>query len=123
MPPLPDPEYSPEVVRYYLRHWGELVEMAQGTSNGMLGRSTGGSGGRITFVIIKADLERAADSLPWYWQATAFIFRRQRRSLNRPSLPETDRQYESPVPRQALDDAVLRMAVALGWSPIAQSAA
>jgi hypothetical protein len=114
-------DYSPDVVRHYILHWHELAEMAQGTSNGMFARSTGGSGGRTTFAIIIADLEHAADCLPIYWQSTEFIFRRQRRRqvyATRRQLfqvPEEQRQYESPIPSQALDASVYRMALALGW--------
>lgn len=124
MPPRdPEPDfYTPESVRYYVLHWRELVEMAQGCSNGLNGRSTGGHG-RSTFAILISDLEQAADSLPTYWLSTAYIFSRQRRVLTRIPTSDQDRQYESPIPSQALEDACYRMALSLGYSPIAQSAA
>jgi len=36
-----DGDYPPEVCNHWLRHWRQLTEMAQGTSNGMIGGSAG----------------------------------------------------------------------------------
>jgi hypothetical protein len=115
-------EYSPESIFYWIVNWPMLVAATEGgTGSSGLGS---GRGGRMSLVCLKADLEHAADQLPIYWQATEYIFRRQRRGelfynrrTNYPSIPLEDRQYEPPIPSDALEQACYRMAISLGWRP------
>jgi hypothetical protein len=74
-----DPDYTPEVVADHLLHWAQLEVAVEGATGPNYQGSRGGRHGRETLVAIKADLERAADSLPLHWQQTARIFRLQRR--------------------------------------------
>jgi len=122
MPDDQETTYTPDTVRYFILHWRQLVEMSQGTSNGMLANSTGGSSGRVTFACLIADLTQAADTLPIYWQATEFIFKRQLRQATlsharqtTPPVPIHERLFESSIPSEALDDACVRMAEHLGY--------
>lgn len=115
--------YPPEVIRHWLRgsNWRQLAEMAEGTGGGQ-GYSGGGGKGRLTFAIVRADLERAADQLPLYWQSTEYIFHVQSRSaclrqrrLTAGPVADDQREQEHPVPSAALEQAIYRMARTLGW--------
>lgn len=85
--------------------------------------SGSGHGERFGLAHLKADLELAADHLPLHWQSTALIFSKQhrastltqRRQTTSP-IPDDLREPEHPVPSQALEDAIWRMARTLGWS-------
>ena len=114
--------YSPEAIRFWLLHWSTLVSATEG-GTGASGHGAG-RGGRFGLVCLKADLERAADQLPLYWQATEFIFARQRRAKwlyerrrTTPAVPDDQRQYEPPIPSDALEQACYRMALFLGYRP------
>jgi hypothetical protein len=120
-------EYSPEAIRFWLTgrcprcRWAMLESAVEG-GTGASGMGSG-RGKRLSLVLIKADLERAADSLPLYWQSTEFIFRRQHRaeSLYKArrttmAIPEHLRDAEHPVPSVALDNAIWAMSRFLGWA-------
>jgi hypothetical protein len=106
-----------------------MLESATEGGTGASGHGSG-RGDRMGLVSLKIDLERAADMLPAYWQSTELIYRKQHRSQaltqrrqSHPSLPIGEREPEHPIPSQALQDALWRMARALGWAPAVQSAA
>ena len=102
-----DEDYSPEKIEYYLSHWSELQEAAEG-GTGSLGGRGGGRQDRLALACLIADLERAADDLPLYWSGTLQVFRLQARarvwSQRRLQLEEI-----------GLQAAIHRMARALGW--------
>lgn len=104
-----DQDYSPEKIEYYLSHWAELQEAAEG-GTGSLAGGGGGRGDRLALACLLADLERAADDLPLYWKGTLEIFKLQARarvwSQRRLNLEDI-----------SLHTAVLRMARSLGWRP------
>jgi hypothetical protein len=115
-------DYTPDSVRFWIQNWRMLISATEG-GTGASGKGSG-RGGRFGLVCLKADLERAADQLPLYWQSTEYVFARQRRSnclqerrRTTPAVPEAQRQFEPPVPSDALEQACYRMALSLGWRP------
>src|SRR5207302_1685462 len=97
------PDYTPDTVRWWVLHWSMLISATEG-GTGASGKGSG-RGGRFSLVCLKADLERAADQLPLYWQSTEYVFIRQRRANSlyerrrtTPVVPEAERQYEPPIP-------------------------
>jgi hypothetical protein len=139
----PDNPYSPDAIRFWLGgakcprcRWA-MLESAREGATGCTGMGSG-RGDRLALILLKADLERAADSLPTHWQSTELIFRRQHRysalvarrtqhmalgateSMNPSESTHSAtlgriREHESPIPSKALEDAIWRMAVFLGW--------
>lgn len=118
--------YSPEAIRFWLSgrcsrgcRWAMLESAVEGGTGGS--GNGAGRGNRLSLALMKADLERAADSLPIYWQSTGLIFSKQHRyalyQARRQSfsVPLDQREHESPIPSKALDDAIWRMSVSLGW--------
>ena len=109
-----DGDYPPEVCNHWLRHWRQLTEMAQGTSNGMIGGSAAPRGRRIVFAVILADLERATDLAfidRWHWRSVQRIYELQGR---RP--PHwTGQAQEPPMSACAWWLAMERLAARLGW--------
>jgi hypothetical protein len=102
-------DYSPEQIRYWLEHWRELEIAAEGATGSLNGQG-GGKRGRMDTVVMLADLERATDQLPLEWAATRAIYDAQGRAqvwLKR-------RQLDAGI---TLDQAIARMARALGWRP------
>jgi hypothetical protein len=98
-----------------------MLESAVEGGSGASGLGSG-KGDRLGLVLLKADLERAADSLPLYWQSTEFVFIRQHRAPAlyarrhaTPEMPVEQRIAEHPVPSVALEGAIWRMAAFLGW--------
>lgn len=124
----PGDEYSPAQIRYWLAgrcpqcRWSMLESAVEGGVSS--GASGAGRGERFGLAHLKADLEHAADQLPLHWQSTAFVFSRQhrfsaltQRRQRTPPVVGDWRESEHPVPSQALDDAIWRMARSLGWIP------
>lgn len=79
-----DDAYSPEAIRFWLSgrcsrgcRWAMLESAIEG-GTGCAGMGSG-HGDRFGLAHIKADLERSADNLPIYWQATRIIFVKQHR--------------------------------------------
>ena len=101
-------DYTPERIRYYLEHWAQLREQAEGGTGSLMGYG-GGSHKRLSVVTLLADLEQAADQLPLQWSSTLLVFRAQGRAriwaTRRLNLEE-----------RSLDSAIVRMARSLGWS-------
>lgn len=121
-----DQEYSPEAISFWLSgrcahgcHWAMLESAVEG-GTGATGHGAG-RGDRFGLAHLKADLESAADTLPVYWQATRLIFSKQHRysvwlarwHMAGDSTTGPD-QEALELPR-AVEDAVYRMAQALGW--------
>ena len=102
-------EYSPEEITYWLSHWPELQSAAEG-GTGTLNGHGGGSGKRHNLVLVLADLEAAADKLPLDWTSTLEIFRMQNRLA-------VWRRRRLQMTSMSVDQAVYRMAQALGWRP------
>jgi hypothetical protein len=123
--------YAPEVIRYWLGggrcergqcHWAMLESATQG-GTGAFGLGAGG-GDRMGLAIVKADLERGADALPLHWQTTALVYSRQhrasvysRRRRVEPPVPDGQREEECPIPSEAYELVLERMARYLGWVP------
>lgn len=121
-----DDAYSPEAIRFWLSgrcsrgcRWAMLESAVEG-GTGCTGMGSG-HGDRFGLAHIKADLERSADSLPIYWQATRIIFAKQHREAaysrrRQACSPDvSQREYESPIPSQAIETAIWRMSCFLGW--------
>lgn len=121
-------DFSPEQIAFWLRgsscragrcNWAMLESAAEGGS-GSSGMGSG-RGERMGLVHLKADMERAADQLPLYWQVTRLIFSRQHRysvwlaRWNMAGSPTSGAEHEHPELNAALDLAIWRMAVSLGW--------
>lgn len=102
-------DYSPEKIKEYLRRWPELVASAEG-GTGSLNGNGAGRGGRLSLVVLVADLEYAADRLPKEWSATRAVFRMQARVCP----PALDGRVS--LAERSLDAAIRRMAVILGWT-------
>lgn len=102
---MDDEDYTPDKIEYYLEHWRELQNAAEG-GTGSLGGGGAGRGDRLALACLIADLERAADDLPWHWTGTYEVLRLQAR-------PRQRRPNMQTVPLQT---AIVRMARGLGWS-------
>jgi hypothetical protein len=121
-------EYSPDQISYWLAggrctegrcNWTMLESAVEG-GTGASGMGSG-RGERMGLANLKADLERAADALPLYWQVTRTIFSRQHRysvwhdRWTEAGSPETGPEYEQELTAVAFDDAIYRMSWSLGW--------
>lgn len=134
----PDPGeedwYAPEKIRFWLsgRCWldqgcrWQMLESACEGATGSLSKGAG-SGERSGLSHVKADLERAADGLPIYFQATRFVYVKQhredvykRRRQTERSLHPDERESESPKATEAYEQILERMARYLGWVPRAE---
>lgn len=110
--------YTPEQVEQHLRHWEELVSAAEGGTGTLNGRGAGGGGRkRMTLVAVKADLERAADTLPLGWLSTGYVF-----SLQQRGAVWRARLRGAGGPSVIVEDVPMRvayehMAHSLGWTP------
>jgi len=126
-------EFSPEQIRFWLSgrcsrgcRWAMLESAVEGGA----GQPGGGHGGgrRLNYADYKADLERAADHLPLYWQATRTIFSKQHRYsvwLARWTMagsPQDGPDQESLELPAAVEYAIWRMARYLGWESEEQAA-
>lgn len=106
--PDDDEDYTPDKIEYYLSHWGELQNAAEG-GTGSLGGSGAGRGDRLALACLIADLERAADALPKHWTGTLEVYRLQARW--RRVVPATGQ-----VEQVSLQTVIDTMARTLGWS-------
>mgnify|MGYP001595889626 CR=1 FL=1 len=95
-PTCPLDEYAPDVVRYHLLHWYELVVATEGAGSSAASPIGGGTRDRLMLAAIKADLENATDRAlaPMvHWQSVARIYKRQTRFKHylriRQTLPMT----------------------------------
>jgi hypothetical protein len=97
-----------------------MLESAVEGGTGCSGMGSG-RGNRLSLALLKADLERAADQLPIYWHATRVIFSKQHRYstwLTRWHMagdPTTGPDQEPLELPAAVDLAIWRMSVTLGW--------
>lgn len=120
-------DYSPTAIAFWLAgrcsrgcRWAMLESAVEG-GTGCSGMGSG-RGERMGLAHLKADLERAADRLPLYWQATRRIFSRQHRYSvwhDRWLLagsPETGPDQEPLELPAAVELAIWRMAQSLGWA-------
>jgi hypothetical protein len=128
-------DYSPEQIRFWLSgncsrgcRWSMLESACEG-GTGATGLGSG-RGNRQGLSHLKADLEHAADQLPAHWQSTALIYSKQHRSQalkqrrqTAPPLKDSQLVPEHPVPSQALENSLIRMARSLGWADVADHAA
>jgi hypothetical protein len=115
-----DEAYSPGVIRFWLGREGR--EILYGTPGAVSQRyeAVRSRGDRLSIICIKADLERAADSLPLHWRTTSRIFRLQRRwgeYLEKCRNKERGGLFEQMSDTDAFDEAVELMARSLGWRP------
>jgi hypothetical protein len=104
-----DEDYTPDKIRFYLEHWRDLSAAAEGGTGSLAGRGAGG-GNRMSLVALLADVERAADQLPLWWEPTMRVFRLQGRGRI-----WADRRIRLDD-NHTLDEAIYRMARFLGWS-------
>jgi hypothetical protein len=123
---MPEQDYSPEQLRYWPSgrcpacRWAMLASAAEGGTQAS--GAGAGRGERQGLSHLKADMERAADSLPLHWQTTALVFRKQHRTdtltarrRNHPHDAHAIHEEEHPAPTQALDNTLWRMALFLGY--------
>lgn len=128
-----DQEYSPDTIASWLSgrcpncRWSFLESSVEGGAGCPGGGH--GNGSRQILVDFKTDLERAADHLPIYWQATKRIFSKQHRYsvwLARWTMAgsPTDGPDQEPIElNAAFELAVWKMARTLGWEDGLTSAA
>jgi hypothetical protein len=117
--------YAPDVVRYYLRTWHELVSAVEGCPASGTNPIGGGIRDRMKLAVILADLEAGTDVALeplLHWQAAARIFKRQARFKR-----YTELRYNAllnacsrePEPSFPLAEArcIEEIARTLGWLP------
>lgn len=125
-------EFSPEVVRYWLRNFEELTSAVEGVSAAGANAITGGKRERLTLLALHSDLESATDKALingkyLMWQQTHRIYRRQKReSFLYARRRELTRWQEAgnhwsptPEPTRPLAEAICIEAISrkLGWTP------
>lgn len=104
-----------------------MLESAVEGGTGCSGMGSG-RGNRLSLALLKADLERAADQLPLYWQATRLIFSKQHRysvwlaRWNMASNPTTGPDQEPLELSAAVELAIYRMARSLGYEDLTNAA-
>jgi hypothetical protein len=118
-------EYAPDVVRYYLRTWHELVSAVEGCPSSGSNPIGGGIRDRMKLAAILADLEAATDRALeplLHWHAVARIFKRQSRfkryiDLRYNSLLNVHRREPEPYFPLAEARCIEEIARTLGWRP------
>lgn len=126
-------EFSPDVVRYWLRNFEELTSAVEGVSASSASPITmGGKRERLTLLALHSDLESATDKALingryMMWQETSRIYRRQKREsflfARRRELVRWqgagNRVTPKPEPLRPLAEAecIEQISRKLGWEP------